>query len=77
MSNIAEGVERYGVNELPHFLSVAKGSCGEVRSDLYVALDVGYLTQPDFDRLYTQVDEVGRVITGLRNSLAGRQRSNR
>lgn len=77
MSNIAEGVERYGVNELPHFLSVAKGSCGEVRSDLYVALDVGYLTQPDFDRLYTQVDEVGRVITGLRNSVAGRQRSNR
>ena len=72
MSNIAEGVERYGPNELPHFLSHAKGSCAEVRSQLYVALDVGYLSGEEFTDLYDQADEVGRLIMGLRNAALDR-----
>src|SRR5688572_13719292 len=59
MSNIAEGFERNRPGEFHQYLSVAKGSSGEVRSRLYVALDAGYLTQDEFDRLYEQVCEVG------------------
>ena len=49
MSNIAEGFERGGNREFLQFLYVARGSCGEVRSQLYVALDQGYISQGVFD----------------------------
>ena len=68
MSNIAEGVERHGANELSHFLSLAKGSSAEVRAQLYIALDIGYLDQGQFARLYAQADEVGRLVGSLRAS---------
>jgi four helix bundle protein len=45
MSNIAEGFERNGTGEFSHFLAMAKGSAGEVRCQLYVALDQDYLTK--------------------------------
>jgi four helix bundle protein len=45
MSNIAEGYERDGNKELIQFLAVAKGSCGEVRCQLYVAIDQGYINK--------------------------------
>jgi four helix bundle protein len=69
MSNIAEGFERRGRREFHQFLSTAKGSCGEVRSQLYVAFDIGYLVQDDFQRLLAQAEEVGRVVGGLRASV--------
>jgi four helix bundle protein len=62
MSNIAEGYERGGRAEFHQFLSIAKSSCGEVRSQLYVALDVGYLQQADFERLRIQAEEISRMI---------------
>ena len=65
MSNIAEGFERDGVKEFSQFLSTAKGSAGEVASDLYVALDQGYFTRDVFDRLYNSARQVGRMIGGL------------
>ena len=70
MSNIAEGFERGRPGEFHQFLSTAKASCAEVRSQLYIALDVGYLTQSDFERLLAQAEEVGRIIGGLRTSVA-------
>ena len=69
MSNIAEGFERGGQREFHQFLCVAKASCAEVRSHLYVALDIGYLNQLEFDQLIRKADEVGRVIGGLRSSV--------
>jgi four helix bundle protein len=62
MSNIAEGYERGGRAEFHQFLSIAKSSCGEVRSQLYVALDVGYLQQSDFEKLKSQAEEISRMI---------------
>ena len=66
MSNLAEGFERSGLGEFHQFLSTAKSSCAEVRSQLYVALDVGYLSQVEFEQLLAQAEEVGRIIGGLR-----------
>lgn len=75
MSNIAEGFERGGRNEFHQFLVIAKGSCAEVRAQLYIANDVGYLTQSEFNRLMTLAREVSRIIGGLRASV-DRQRKN-
>lgn len=70
MSNIAEGFERGNSGDYHRFLSIAKASCGEVRSQLYVALDIGYLQQSDFDQLSAQAEEVSKVISGLIISVA-------
>jgi four helix bundle protein len=74
MSNIAEGFERSGLGEFHQFLSTAKSSCAEVRSQLYVALDVGYLDQVAFEQLLAQAEEVGRIIGGLRASIDKQRR---
>ena len=69
MSNIAEGFERAGKAEFHQFLVIAKGSCAEVRSQLYVALDTGYITNDQFENTRAQAEEVARIIGGLRASL--------
>ena len=73
MSNIAEGFERGGRGEFHQFLSAAKASGAEVRSQLYVAFDVGYLNTQTFAQLMTRAEELARIIGGLRASVA-RQR---
>jgi four helix bundle protein len=70
MSNIAEGFERDGKGELMQFLSMAKGSVGEVRSQLYVAFDQGYIDKKTFDRLSLLATECSRLISGLMKYLA-------
>ena len=73
MSNLAEGFERGRPTEFHQFLSVAKGSCAELRSQLYVALDAGYLNLPTFEALMTQATEVGQVLGGLRVAVERRR----
>jgi four helix bundle protein len=65
MANIAEGFERNGMIELRRFLDIARGSCAEVRSHLYVANDIGYLDDESFHRLMLQAKGVARLPTGL------------
>jgi four helix bundle protein len=65
MSNISEGFSRRTTKEFIKFLFIAKGSAAEVQSQLYVALDQGYVTQEKFDELYTKSDEVARLISGF------------
>jgi four helix bundle protein len=65
MSNIAEGFERGGDQEFIQYLAMAKGSCGELRSQLYVALDQGYLSQTTFKGLYSNAEEINRMIAGF------------
>lgn len=74
MSNIAEGFERFRPNEFHQFLSVAKGSCAEVRSQLYIALDSGYLTENTFTELKATTEELSKIINGLRSYIE-RQKS--
>jgi len=65
MSNVAEGFEREGDKEFAQFLSQAKASCGEVRSQLFVALDLGYVNEVEFNALRNLALETSRVIAGL------------
>jgi four helix bundle protein len=66
MSNIAEGFERGGRSEFHQFLVISKGSCAELRSQLYVSLDVGHIDLRTFEALDESARETSRVIGGLR-----------
>jgi len=65
MSNIAEGFERGGDKEFLQFLSNAKGSCGEVRCQLYVAMDENYLSATEFNQLQERAEEISRLLSGF------------
>lgn len=69
MNNIAEGYERQTNKEFIQFLFIAKGSCGEVRSMLYLGLDRKYLDQKEFNELYDLATETSKMLSGFIKSL--------
>ena len=69
MANIAEGFERRSPADFARFLTIAKASCAELKSHLFLATDVGYIDAELFRKLQDQAEEVNRLIGGLRSSL--------
>ena len=65
MANIAEGFERSSKAQYRHFLVIAKGSCGEVRSLLYVAFDAGYLQAATFHDLKVHTSQISAMLSAL------------
>jgi len=72
ISNIAEGFERGTKEEFIYFLYIAKASCGEVRAQLYITLDQGFITNSDFQQAFQQSTKVSaltyRLIESLKSS---------
>jgi len=73
MANIAEGFGRRSDKEFANFLNMAHGSVSETQSHLYVALDLNYIDQPAFTKLYELLDEVSRMTLTLAQHLRGSQ----
>ena len=69
VSNVAEGFERDGNKEFAQFLSLAKGSAGEVKSQLTIARDLGYIDTFAYDDCCHLVIRIGQTIGGLMNYL--------
>ncbi|HUT52689.1 MAG TPA: four helix bundle protein [bacterium] len=69
MSNIAEGFGRGGSKELINFLSIAKGSAAELESQLYIALDQGYILKPEFEELQRMAKSAQNLLAGFVNYL--------
>lgn len=65
MNNIAEGFGRFNTKEFTWFLNIAQASALEVKSILYVLLDIGYLTEEKFNELQKQTDDARNQILGL------------
>jgi len=81
MANIAEGFERDGDKEFGQFLSQAKASAGELRSHLYVALDMNFIESKEFDSLIWKVTSISKQLSGLiryirRSNIGGRKYKN-
>lgn len=69
MNNIAEGLERKGSKELERFLYISKGSCGEVRSMAFLAIEFKYITQDEFQRVVSSCEEISRMLGGFIKSV--------
>ncbi len=65
MNNISEGFERHSDKEFAYFLNIAKGSAGEVRSMLYVLLDMNYIDNVTFHNIYDQTTTISKSLSGF------------
>lgn len=64
-SNIAEGFDRYSKKDFIKFLIIARGSISEIQNDLYIALDLKYINQKDFQENYSLAKDLGKQINGF------------
>lgn len=69
MNNIAKGFERKTNNEFKQFLFISKGSCGEVRSMLYLSKDLNKISESSFNKLFSLTEEISKILSGLIKTL--------
>ncbi|MCW5549199.1 MAG: four helix bundle protein [Opitutaceae bacterium] len=69
-SNIAEGAERNGTGEFQHFIGIAKGSAAELRTQLYLTIDLGLVAEAEALRMVEETKQIGAMLEGLRQSLS-------
>jgi len=72
-SNIVEGFEKNNNNEFVRFLKISKGSVGEVRNQLYIALTISYISSEEFKKLNAELEELGGQIGGFISYLTKRK----
>ena len=75
-SNIAEGFDRYSKKDFIKFLIIARGSISEIQNDLYIALDLIYINQNDFQEIYALAKELGKQINGFIKHLRSYDKNN-
>ena len=71
-SNVAEGAERGSNKDFAHFLNIAKGSCGELRTQLYIARRLDFITKTESEKLVAESKELSAMLEGLRRSVLSR-----
>jgi four helix bundle protein len=71
-SNVAEGSERGSTKDFAHFLNIAKGSCGELRTQLYIARKLDLIAKTAFEALIKESKELSKMLEGLRRSMLSR-----
>ena len=68
-SNIAEGLERSSKKEFIRFLQYSKGSCGELRTQIYIGIDIGYIEKSQGNTWVNETREISAMLVGLINSI--------
>jgi four helix bundle protein len=74
-SNIAEGAERGSAKDFAHFLNFSKGSCGELRAQLYIARKLKVVEKSDSEGLVSETKEISAMLEGLRRSILAKSRA--
>ncbi len=69
-SNIAEGMDRFSLKENIRFLHIAKGSCAELRTQVFIGIDIGYIDKNTGAHWITETREISAMLVGLERSLA-------
>ena len=73
--NIAEGSERGSSKDFAHFLNFSKGSCGELRTQVYIARKLSLLSKEQFGRFVQETKELSKMLEGLRRSMLAKAKA--